>query len=94
MRNTILTGLIAGTVALTAIPAHATDVNTQIDLCVAAISGSDIATVGDYRTKLKRISGASAKKLVIELIPTGDGEKLTAECTIRRDKVREVTLKT
>jgi len=93
MRNTILAGLAAGAAAFTAVPAHATDVNTQIDLCVAAISSEDLAAVGDFRTKLKRISGASAKKLVIELIPTGDGEKLTAECTIRRDKVREVTLK-
>jgi len=73
------------------VPAHAASTSEMIKACVAEMDAQGVADASQYRTKLKRVSGASVKKLVIKLAATQDNvADKTLTCKVRRDRVISV----
>ena len=91
MNKKIAMSLVFGAVAITAVPANATNWGQQVDLCAAAVDAEGLANVSDYDVKFGGAAGS--KRLEIKLIPNAGGDTLIAECRIRRGEVTSVTLK-
>ena len=93
MRMLISAALIALPV-FAASTANAASTQEQIAMCADALDERGVAARGDYKPRFKSISGGGAKKLVLEMEPTVEGdESVVAVCKIKRGKVTEVMVK-
>ncbi len=84
----------AGFFALATTGAQASEWNERVDICAAAIEEQGLADMDNYRVDFVSGSGGSVKRVVVRLIPTADGERMTAQCRIKRGKLVDVELKT
>ncbi len=88
MRNKIIAALAVTLSAFAAIPAHADGWSESVSACAAAAEAEGIVSAGQYRAKFVSGSGASVKKVAIELT-RDNGENVNAVCKIRRGAVTE-----
>jgi hypothetical protein len=70
-----------------AAPARASDLNTQVSLCAAALDEQGLAGADEYRAKFLKTKGGATKTVTVRMIAVGNGDSLTAECQIRRGEV-------
>ncbi len=90
MTKSLLTGAIASTFALLAMPANAADWGEKMQLCAdAAAQTQGIASDAEYDVKF--VDG-SARRLTIEIVPAAGGDPVVAECKISRGKIKDVEL--
>lgn len=89
MTKSLLTGAIASTFALLALPANAANWGEKMELCADAAQTQGIAGDADYDVKF--LDG-SARRLTIEMKPAAGGDSIVAECTISRGKIKDVEL--
>ena len=89
-RNRVVSMIIGGVAVAAAAPAFAADWSEKIDLCAAAVQAEGLAEVENYSIKF---AGGASRKVTIELVPNNGGDKLEAECRIRRGEVSSVELK-
>ena len=89
MTKTLIAGVIATALAVSALPANAADWSKKIELCAAAAQTEGLAGEADY--DLKFLSG-SARRLTIEMVPATGGAPVVAECKIARGKIEDVQL--
>ena len=88
--STLVLGAVFAATAIS-LPAHAKSTSEMISMCVAEIESQNLATAQNYTVKMKRINGASVKKLTINYKANGSGEDHSFICKVRRDKVTEIT---
>ena len=88
--STLVLGAAFAATAI-ALPAHAKSTSEMISMCVAEIESQNLATAENYAVKMKRISGASVKKLTIDYKANGSDEDKSFTCKVRRSKVMEIT---
>lgn len=93
MYKNLIASLVAGALALSAVPAGATDWNEKLDLCAQAVDAQGLAVVSNYKVKFVSAGGGATKRLQLRLISQDGSENLTAECKFRRGELSEVTLK-
>lgn len=86
------TAIAFGVTTLAALPATAATWADHVQLCAEAVSNEGIAPTNEYRAEFIHGSGASAKRVEIELIPHNGGDVLIAECKIKRGEVTEVSV--
>lgn len=88
----LITAFAASALVLSAAPAFAGEREDQVNLCASAIDAQGLAKAGDYRAKFVKAKGGAAQTVTIKLIPTADGDSLTAECLIKKGEVTEATI--
>ncbi|HBS32303.1 MAG TPA: hypothetical protein DEA40_11270 [Parvularcula sp.] len=84
--------LILSVAPLLVTPAFAGEREDQVNLCASAIDAQGLANTGDYRAKFVKAKGGAAQTVTIKLIPTREGDSLTAECLIKKGEVAEATI--
>ena len=90
MNKSLITGAIASTFALLALPANAADWGEKMQLCAdAAAQTQGISSDAEYDVKF--LDGSS-RRLTIEMVPADGGESVVAECKISRGKIKDVEL--
>jgi hypothetical protein len=88
----LLTAFAASALVLSAAPAFAGEREDQVNLCASAIDAQGLAKTGDYRAKFVKAKGGAAQTVTIKLIPTTEGDALTAECLIKKGEVTEAAI--
>ncbi len=89
-KNRVLSMFVGSLALCAAAPALANDWSEKIQLCAAAVQDEGLAEIENYRVKF---AGGASRRVTIELIPNDEGEKLEAECRLRRGEVSSVELK-
>ncbi|MEX6632119.1 hypothetical protein [Hyphococcus lacteus] len=92
MFNKIVAGLAVSSALVFGTPAFAGDWTETVDLCAAAAEAEGAVTANEYRSKFLYGSGASTKKVAIEMT-SANGDVVKAECKIRRGKVTSIDIK-
>ena len=86
MVRTILAA--AAALSFAAFPAHAgSEWSERVDLCAEALGAEGLVNVDDYRVRFSSGGGGATKKVTVKLLPKNGGDKLSAECKIRRGEV-------
>ena len=88
----IMTAFAASALVLVAAPAFAGEREDQVALCASALDAQGLAKQDDYRARFVKAKGGAAQTVTIKLIPTADGQSLTAECLIKKGEVTEAAL--
>ena len=84
----------AALTAVLTLPAHAGSVwDERVDLCAAALADQGLIEADAYRAKFKTGGGGGVKKVRVTLIPKDGGDRLTAQCKIKRGEVVSAELK-
>jgi len=74
-------------------PAQAAGTSEMVSMCTQAAVSENIIAADQYQAKMKRVNGASLKKLTIEMTPlNGDGAAIMVLCKVRRGAVVDVTV--
>lgn len=85
---------ILGVSAMVGLPAHAgSPWDERVELCAEAIGEQGLADVDDYRVKFAGGGGGATKRVTVTLTPVEGGDKMSAQCKIRRGDVVDVKLK-
>lgn len=84
--------LVLAAAPLFVTPAFAGEREDQVALCASALDAQGLAKAGDYRAKFVKAKGGAAQTVTIKLIPTADGQSLTAECLIKKGEVAEAAI--
>ncbi|WP_411816160.1 hypothetical protein [Hyphococcus sp. DH-69] len=92
MFNKTVVGLALSSALFVAAPAFAGDWTETVGLCAAAAEAEGAVAADEYRAKFLYGSGASTKKVAIEMT-ANDGNVVKAECKIRRGKVTSIDIK-
>lgn len=95
MKNIMLAAiaaLAAGSAVST--PAFAaSEQNTQVSLCAAALDANGSAPADQYRAKFVKSKGAVVTTVTIKLVPNNGGEAKTGECQIKHGEVINAAMK-
>jgi len=90
--KSLLTAFAASALVLAAAPAFAGEREDQVSLCASALEAQGLAKQDDYRARFVKAKGGAAQTVTIKLIPTAEGQSLTAECLIKKGEVQEAAI--